>query len=81
MDRGDLDTAKARLASYTEQVAMHNVPGEIRSQHELAGMIALAEDDYATALTELGLANQRDPRVLFMMAQAHKGARRLGAPA
>jgi tetratricopeptide (TPR) repeat protein len=72
--RGDLDTANARLAAYTDQIAARNAPFEARQQHELAGMIALAAKDYATALTELAQANQRDPRVLFMMAQAHQGA-------
>ena len=72
--RGDLETANARLDAFGAQVSARNVPNEMRQQHELAGMIALASEDYATALTELQQANQRDPRVLFMIARAHQGA-------
>jgi tetratricopeptide (TPR) repeat protein len=72
--RGDMATAKARLASYTEQVAASGIPFEVRQQHELAGMVALADKDYATAHTELALADQRDPRVLMLTALAYQGA-------
>lgn len=72
--RGDIDTAKARLASYAGQVAAADVPFEVRQQHELAGMIALADKQYATALSELAMASQRDPRILLLTALAHRGA-------
>ncbi|HXW07396.1 MAG TPA: tetratricopeptide repeat protein [Vicinamibacterales bacterium] len=70
----DLATAKARAAEYARQVAPKKRPFEVRAQHELAGMIALAEKDYATALTELQAANQQDPRILYFLALASKGA-------
>jgi len=72
--RHDVPTAKSRLAEYTGLVAPRNAPFELRQQHELAGMIALEEKRYAAAREELGQANQRDPRVLLMMAQAEQGA-------
>lgn len=71
---GDLATAKARLAEYARQVAPKKRPFEVRQQHELAGMIALAEKKYGDAIRELGLANQQDPRILYLTAVALKGA-------
>ena len=45
----------------------------MRQQHELAGMIAIAEKNYALAVTELQKANQQDPRVLYHLAIALQG--------
>lgn len=70
----DLVTAKSKLAEYETLVAPRNAPFELRQQHELAGMIALAEKRYAAASDELKQANQRDPRVLLLQAQAAQGA-------
>jgi tetratricopeptide (TPR) repeat protein len=72
--KNDLATAKAKSAEYARQVAPKKRPFELRAQHELAGMIALADKDYATALTELQAANQQDPRILYFQALASKGA-------
>ena len=49
-------------------------PFEVRQQHELAGMIALAGKQYAEASRELALANQQDPRVLYLQSVALRGA-------
>jgi tetratricopeptide (TPR) repeat protein len=70
----DLATAKAKLDEYSKQVAPRQAPFELRQQHELAGMIALAEKQYAAATAELKQANQRDPTVVLLMAQAAQGA-------
>ena len=43
----DIATAKAKLAEYTRQVASKKRPFEVRQQHELAGMVALAEKQSA----------------------------------
>jgi tetratricopeptide (TPR) repeat protein len=72
--RNDLATAKAKSAEYARQVAPKKRPFEIRQQHELAGMIALAEKDYQTAVNELQAANQQDPRILYLLSLASKGA-------
>ena len=72
--RGDIPAARAKLADYTRQVSPKNRPFEVRQQHELAGMIALAEKQYAPAVEELKLANQQDPRILYLMALALQGA-------
>ena len=70
----DLPTAKNKLAEYAGLIAPRNAPFELRQQHELAGMIALAQKRYAAATGELAQANQRDPRVLLLMAEAEHGA-------
>ena len=68
--QGDLATAKARSTAYAAEVAVKSRPFEIRQQHELAGLIALAERRPGEAAAELRQANQQDPRVLFLLAQA-----------
>jgi tetratricopeptide (TPR) repeat protein len=72
--RNDLATAKAKLAEYTSRVDVKKVPFEVRQQHELAGIIALAEKQYAAAADHLTQANQQDPRVLYLNALALEGA-------
>jgi tetratricopeptide (TPR) repeat protein len=72
--RNDIATAKAKLAEYSRQVALKKRPFEVRQQHELAGMIALAEKEYAAAARELLLANQQDPRILYLTALALRGS-------
>jgi Flp pilus assembly protein TadD len=54
-------------------VKVKSIPFEVRQVHELAGRIALAQKDHATAVAELRLANQQDPRVLYLLAVALQG--------
>jgi len=72
--KNDLTTAKARAAEYQRQVESRRAPFEVRQQHELAGLIAMAEKRYPAAMEELGQANQRDPRVLLLIARAAQAA-------
>jgi tetratricopeptide (TPR) repeat protein len=72
--KNDLTTAKSKAAEYERQTQVRRVPFEVRQQHELTGLIALAEKRYGAAMEELGQANQRDPRVLLLMARAAQGA-------
>jgi tetratricopeptide (TPR) repeat protein len=46
---------------------------QIKQAHELAGRIALAEKDYATAIAELQQANDQNPRNLYRLYQAYQG--------
>lgn len=69
----DLATAKARAASYEKAVAAKQIRFEIRQQHELVGLIALAEGKHKVAAAELAQANQQDPRVLYHLAVALAG--------
>ena len=59
---------------YEKLVAPRNAPFEIRQQHELTGLIALLEGRYPAAVKEFDLANQRDPRVIYLAAVAAHGA-------
>jgi len=72
--KGDLQTAKARAAEYGKLIAGRNAPFESRQQHELAGLIALAEKRPADAVQELTRANQQDPRILYLTAIALRDA-------
>ena len=72
--KNDLATAKSKAAEYVRLTAPRNAPFELRQQRELAGLIALAEKRHAAALEEFSQANQRDPRVLLLMAEAAQGA-------
>lgn len=71
--KGDLAGAKARSDAYAAAVAQRKVPFEVRQGHELAGLIALHEKNYAKAAAELAQANQQDPRVLYHLALAQQG--------
>jgi tetratricopeptide (TPR) repeat protein len=68
--RNDLATARAKASEYSTQVAARKVPFEIRQQHELAGLIALADKHGADAVKEFQLANQRDPRIIYLTSLA-----------
>lgn len=72
--KNDLGAAKAKAAEYDQQIQPRRAPFEVRQQHQLAGLIALAEKRYPAALEELGQANQRDPCVLLLQARAAQGA-------
>jgi tetratricopeptide (TPR) repeat protein len=70
----DLATAKAKAAAYGTAVAAKKVPFELWRQHELLGRIAIAEGKHKVAVAELGKANLRDPRVMYLAAVAMQGA-------
>ena len=69
----DFATAKAKSREFHKQVEAINNPNQIRLSHQLAGMIALAERDYDTAIKELQQANQQNPYNLYRMALAYEG--------
>ncbi|MGH7556508.1 MAG: hypothetical protein ACREMD_01745, partial [Gemmatimonadota bacterium] len=50
------------------------IPFELRQDHELMGRIALAEEKASEALAHFGQANQQDPRVLLLTAEAYKAS-------
>jgi tetratricopeptide (TPR) repeat protein len=68
--RGDVAAAKAKAAEYTAATRSANRTFEAFQRHELAGMIAMAEKQYAAAVKELAQANQQDPRILYLSAVA-----------
>jgi tetratricopeptide (TPR) repeat protein len=70
----NLTTAKAKAAEYAQQISARNVPFETRQRHELAGLMALAENRNAEAAQEFAQANQQDPRILYLTALAWQQA-------
>ena len=68
--RNDVTTAKAKAVEYSRRIAARKAPFEARQQHELAGLIALAEKRNAEAAQEFAQANQQDPRILYLTAVA-----------
>lgn len=51
-------------------------PFQIRLSHQIAGMIALEEKSFDTALSKLKQANQLDPYNTYRIAQAYRRQRR-----
>jgi tetratricopeptide (TPR) repeat protein len=72
--RNDIAAAKAKAAEYATLIANRNAPFEARQQHELNGLIALAEKRAAAAVQEFSHANQQDPRILYLTAVALREA-------
>ena len=68
--RGDVPQAKVKAAAYTSAIGAEKRPFEVFQKNELAGMIALADKQYASAAKELAQANQQDPRILYLRAVA-----------
>jgi len=73
LKKGDLKTAKARSSLYSTQVSEIGNVAQIRLAHELTGMIALEEKDYAKAVEEFLQGNQQNPYNLYQLAMAYKG--------
>jgi len=73
LKENDLKTVKIKAAEFSRQVEAIKNPNQIRLSHELKGMIALAEKDYDSALSELQQANQQNPYNLYRIALAYQG--------
>jgi tetratricopeptide (TPR) repeat protein len=69
----DLDTAKAEAGKFMEGISADN-PFQQRTAHELFGLVALAGEDYETAVKHLKQANQQSAYVLYKLAKAQHGA-------
>ncbi len=74
--RNDVAGASAAANQYRAQVEASKVPFEVRQAHEIAGLVAAARGDHATAVAELEQASRQDPRALFELAQAFGAAGR-----
>jgi tetratricopeptide (TPR) repeat protein len=71
---GDIQAAREMAGSFGERISARQDPAELRDHHELLGRIALHEGDFDLALNELAQSDQQDPVVLYLTAQAWKGA-------
>lgn len=68
--RKDYATAKAHADQYRAGAEVAKNPGQLKLAHELAGRIALAQNDTDAAIAELEQANEQDPRNLYRLAMA-----------
>jgi len=66
--------AEKMLNEYRRQVIEINNPGQIRLSHELAGLLALEQNDYKTAINEFSQADQQSPFILYNLARAYEGS-------
>jgi tetratricopeptide (TPR) repeat protein len=71
--KGDSASARAKAGRYLEGVEAIRNPNQIRLAHQLAGMIALQDEDYERAIEELGQASQQNPYNLYRLALAYQG--------
>ncbi len=73
LEQGDLETARSKSAEFTEKANERKNAVQIRLAHQLAGLMALAEEDYDAALAELQLSNQQNAYNLYRLAVAYDG--------
>jgi tetratricopeptide (TPR) repeat protein len=64
-------TAKIKAEAFAKAAAELGDPGLWMQSRNLNGAIALGEKRYDDAIRELGQARQRNPEVLFRLAEAH----------
>jgi tetratricopeptide (TPR) repeat protein len=70
--KGDLTTAEREAKAYADGAASRQNKFRIRQAHEFEGRLALAEKKYDDAIMHLGQANQQDPEVIYLTAQAYQ---------
>ena len=69
----DTKTARAEAEQFRTGAEASKNPALVRQAHELAGMVALAQKDYDSAIAELQQASQQNPRNLYRLGQAYQG--------
>jgi tetratricopeptide (TPR) repeat protein len=69
----DYAAAKSHAEEFRKGAEATKNELQVKQGHELAGRIALVENDYATAIAELQQANEQNPRNLYRLAQAYQG--------
>ena len=73
MGKKDYTTAKAELEEFRKGAEASKNPAPVKQAHELAGVIALAEKNYDSAIAELEQANLQNPRNLYRLYEACQG--------
>jgi len=66
-------TAKAEAEEFRKGAEASKNPAQVKQAHELAGVIALAENNYNSAIAELEQANLQNPRNLYRLYEAYQG--------
>ena len=70
--RGQRDEAQKQVATAKAALEKANNPDQAQFFPYLTGYVAFYGDDYETAITELGKANQEDPFILMLLAQSYE---------
>jgi tetratricopeptide (TPR) repeat protein len=70
--RGQKEKAQQHLAACKALIDKANNPDQAPFYPYLAGYVAFYSGDYATAIKQLQLANQKDPFTLFLLAQTYE---------
>ncbi len=73
MKKGDLKAAETKCEAHLEQTTEAENLNQIRLSHELTGMLALEQKNYAKALEEFQQGNQQNPYNLYRIALAFQG--------
>jgi tetratricopeptide (TPR) repeat protein len=73
LGKKDYPTAKAEAEEFRKGAEASRNPAQVKQAHQIAGIIALAEKDYAKAITELQQANDQNPQNLYRLCQAYQG--------
>jgi len=68
--RGELSAARAERDALLLEASAAKAPASLSRAHQLAGLIALAENDLATAVTALEQADAKDPRARYLLGTA-----------
>lgn len=74
LGKGQLEAAQAEATRFQQAVATKGDPTLTMLAHELAGMVALAQKDHATAIAELRQASQQNPSNLYRLALAFQAS-------
>ena len=70
--RGNIDEAQQHVRAAKPALDKANNPDQMRFYPYLTGYVAFYGGDYKTAISELQKADQRDPFILVMLAQAYE---------
>jgi len=68
---GEMETARTRSREYSKLVLNTDKTFQVMAAHELAGLIALEEQDFHLAINELEQANSQNTRHLYELARAY----------
>ncbi len=71
--QGEYDAAREHAMTFRQQAEAKKNRFQIRLSHEMFGRLALAQQDYDTAISELGQANQQNPYNIYRLALAYEG--------
>jgi tetratricopeptide (TPR) repeat protein len=70
--KNDYTAAKAESEEFRKGAEASKNPVQVKQAHELAGVIALAEKNYDSAIKELEQANLQNPRNLYRLYEAYQ---------